>query len=264
MVRGDPVKKIVKVSVSIPNEGLTIPPAYDNRLLLACHLGTLQVLSHLGMHDYKGVHYDFPDDVEFEFYWSTVGRVLTPLARERLTEWAVEGNVDYMLMIDDDMIVPMDLFERLYRHNVDVVAPLAFMRVSPHRPVIYRVEEGYDPLMRSDYYIPHTVNNYPKDTLVECDAVGFGAALIKMDVVRRMEKPWFMSTTASGEDLWFCFKAKKAGARVFMDTSTKLGHLGFPPVIQEADFEREFKAEEFRKTYGDWLGKKGEVKNEIN
>lgn len=258
------MRRKVKVSVSIPNEGITVPPAYDNRLMFAFHLGVLQVLSQTGTHEYQGVKYDYPDDVEFEFYWSTVGRVLTPLARERLTEWAIEGKMDYMLMIDDDMIVPMDLFERLFRHNVDVVAPLAFMRVSPHRPVIYRVDEGYDPMMKCEYYIPHTVNNYPKDKLVECDAVGFGAALIKMDVVKKMEKPWFMSTTASGEDLWFCYKARKAGARVFMDTSTKLGHLGYQPVITEADFERDFKADENRKIYGEWKPKKGEVKNEIN
>lgn len=252
-------KKKIKVSVCVPNEGHTLPEAYDNRLEFAFHLGMLQALSHLGIHEYQGIKYDFPDDVEYEFHWSTVGRVLTPLARERLAEFAVQGNMDYILFIDDDMIIPIDMFEKLIRHNVDIVAPLAFMRIPPHYPVIYKVDEGYDSQARLEYYVTNIIKNYPKDRLVECDAVGFGAALIKVDLFRHIDKEWFMSTTKSGEDLWFCYQAKKAGYRVFMDTSIKLGHLGLPPCITEADYEREFKTEEHRKVYGDWK-EKGEKK----
>jgi len=254
MTEDKPKKKVVKVSISIPNEGHTQPAAYDNRLEFCCHLGMLQAMSHFGIHDYQGVHYDFPDDTEYQFYWSTVGRVLTPLARERLSEWALQTGMDYMLMIDDDMIIPMDMFERLIRHRVDVVAPLAFMRVPPHKPVIYKVTDGFDPLMRMEYYMTEVVPNYPKDKLVECDAVGFGAALIRVDILKTIPKEWFMSTTRSGEDIWFCYKAKKAGFKVFMDTSVKLGHLGIPPVIQEGDYERENKTDEHRKVHGDWGG----------
>jgi len=251
-------KRKIKVAVSIPNEGHTLCEAYDNRLEFCFHLGMLQALSHMGVHDYQGVKYEFPDDVEYEFYWSTVGRVLTPLARERRAEWALQTNMDYILFIDDDMILPMNMFEKLVRHNVDIVAPLAFMRNPPHKPVIYRVDEGYDPMMRMEYYITKVIENYPKDKLVECDAVGFGAALIKVDILRKMSKEWFMSTTKSGEDIWFCYKARQAGFRVYMDTSVKLGHLGNPPVIEEKDWERE--AEKARALIGEFQGKKEPVK----
>ena len=216
-------------------------------------------MSHFGLHDYQGVHYEFPDDVEYEFYWSTIGRVLTPLARERLTEMALKTGMAYMLMIDDDMVIPMDMFERLIRHNVDVVAPLAFMRMSPHSPVIYRVIEGYDKVRCMDYYVTQIVKNYPKDKLVECDAVGFGSALIKMDVVRKMTPPYFMSTTQSGEDLWFCKQARDAGAKIYMDTSVKLGHLGIPPLITEETYEA-LSGKELRERVGEWEGKKETVK----
>ena len=249
-------KRIVKVQVSIPNEGLTQPESYVNRLQMCFHLGGLQLASHYGIKEYCGAKYDYPDDTEYEFYFSNVGRVLTPLARERLTEWALQGGVDYMFMIDDDMICPVDLFEKLIRHKVEVVASLAFMRIAPHRPVIFRVEEGYDPLAATEYYVPHIVNNYPKDTLLECDAVGFGCVLIDMNVIKRMQKPFFMSTTSSGEDVWFCKRARDAGAKIHMDTSVKVGHLGLPPIITEEDYEREFKTEEYREIYGTWKGKK--------
>ena len=245
-------KKLVKVMFCVPNEGHTLPEAYDNRLVFASHIGILQMASKLGIKEIDGQKLSYPDDVEFQFSWGTVGRVLTPLARERLTEWAIQGGMDYMCMIDDDMIIPVDMFERLYRHGVDIVAALAFSRNPPHFPVIYRVDEGYDPLKAQEYYITRRVENYPKNILLECDAVGFGAVLINMNVVRRMAKPWFMSTTESGEDIWFCKKAREVGARVFMDTALKLGHLGYPPIITEEDFERTNDNAKFRETFGEW------------
>lgn len=252
-------KRIVKVQISIPNEGHTECEAYANRLLMCFHLGMLQLASKLGVKEYEGIKFDYPDDVVFEFIWSTVGRVLTPIARERLTEWAIAGGVDYIFMIDDDMICPMDLFEKLFKHNVDVVAPLAFTRRAPHYPVIYRVLEGYDNMTHQAYFVNKQINNYPKDTLVECDAVGFGAALIKMDVIKKMTRPYFMSTTAAGEDIWFCRQAKRSGARIYMDTATKLGHMGMAPIITEVDYEREFKTDEYRKEQGEYKAKeKGE------
>ena len=52
-----------------------------------------------------------------------------------------------------------------------------------------------------------------------------------------MKRPFFMSTSPTGEDILFCYKAKKeVGARIFMDTSVKLGHIGSPKVIWEDDY----------------------------
>lgn len=244
--------RIIKTAVSIPNEGHTLPEAYGNRMLMMFHLGALQMASRNGIREYDGVSLLYPLGTEYQFFYSSVGRVLTPLARERLAEWAIRCGAEFIFFIDDDMMAPIDLFERLVHHDVDIVAPLAFMRLAPHKPVIFRVDQGYDALQGKEYYIPKTVDNYPKDTLVECDGVGFGAALIKTEILQAIPKPWFMSTTGHGEDLLFCKKARQAGFRVFMDTSVKLGHLGIPPIIEEKDYEREFKTDELRATHGDW------------
>lgn len=217
-------KKIVKVVVGVPNEGHTIPPAYDNHMEFHQHLGRLEMNSKA--RDYPGP--------QFGFGLFTAGRLLTPAAREALASAALAANADYILMYDDDMIIPQDLFERLYRHDVDIVGALAFTRNPPHYPVIFKQEKGYDYVHKTDYFINQHVRNYPKNSLVRCDAVGFGAVLIKMDVIRKMRKPYFMSTCGSGEDILFCYKAaQEVGAKVYMDTSVILGHLGAPIVIDE-------------------------------
>lgn len=210
-------QKVVKVCISIPNMGYTDAPAYANRLINMLHLGRLEMAGKLDPVNHP---------VRFEFWFSVIGRVFTPVARDAAVDLAMDSGCDYLYMIDDDMICPDDMFEQLYRHNVDIVAPLAFTRNPPHKPVIYHCVEGYDEVSKKDYFINNHVMNYPKDNLVECDAVGFGAVLIKREVFAKLGKKAFMSTCGTGEDILFCYKARKAGFKIFMDTGCKLGHLG--------------------------------------
>jgi len=216
------------------------------------HLGTLQVLSEEGKTKYAGIKYEYPLNHIYKFYLSVIGDVFPALAREEIAKTAIENDMDYIFMIDDDMLSEVDLFEKLVMHNVDIVAPLAFTRFAPHKPVIYNLEDGYDKVTNLNYYINRPILTYPKNSLIECDAVGFGAVLIKTKVLRGMDKPWFMSTSGAGEDIQFCFNAKKAGYKVFMDTATKLGHLGAPKVVTEEVYEKEENIKELRKIYGDF------------
>lgn len=227
-------KKIIKkVAISIPSEGHTLPESYDNHLVLSFHLGRLQ-------EQWK----QEDRDIQYEFYWYTAGRLLTALAREKLVQEALNAGMDYIFMYDDDMLLPIDTVERLLTDmeehpEMDIVAPLAFMRNPPHYAVIYTTIEGFDQETHQPYFINNFVKKYPKDTLVECDAVGFGGVLIKMDLVKKLKPPYFFSTTGSGEDIYFCMKSKnEAGARIFMDTRVKLGHLSAPKIIDEDYFEQ--------------------------
>lgn len=233
--------KILKVAISVPNESYILAEAYDNHLLLMKHVGALE----------ERMKWE-KKSPRYEFYWFTTGRLLTPLAREKLIKQALQEDCDYIIMMDNDMLYPIDTIESLLgdmleRPEIDILAPLAFMRQEPHLAVMYTVKEGYDAQRNSDYYINSFVKNYPKDRLVECDAVGFGAVCIKMDIVKRMQEPYCFSTTGSGEDIYFCVKARKeAKARIFMDTRIKLGHLGKNIVIDEeyvADYNKRKKVD---------------------
>src|SRR4029077_8900371 len=110
---------------------------------------------------------------------------------------------------------------------------LAFTRNFPHHAVLYSIRERFDPLTKAHGYERDWIENYPKDKLVECDAVGFGAVLIKASVLKLVPAPRFMTTTGAGEDVHFCYEAGRRGARIFMDTTTKLGHLSHPVQITE-------------------------------
>lgn len=234
MDKGQATSDKIKVLVGIPRGGFTLTEAVDNQIDMAAYLGKLQVTSN------------------FEFHFATIGRLFVPKAREEFVRYTLEIGADYLFMVDDDMICPLNLFELLYRHQVDIVAPLAFQRRTPHLPVIYKTRTGYDTVRKEPFFSNEIVKTYPKDTLFECDAVGFGAVLIKRWVLEKLESPMFMSTSPTGEDILFCYNAKeKANAKVFCDTSTKLVHLGHPLMIDEVLYEKTNGIDHIRKTYGD-------------
>lgn len=247
----------VKVLIAIPNMGYTQVEAYGNRLMNFMQMGNMQT-ARKSFYEFaeilESVCPDKKDDVLnaylekhnrfikkvgdeiFEFWFINIGRIFTPAAREEAAKKALEHNMDYIFMVDDDMICPDDLFLRLYRHHeiADIVCPLAFTRNEPYKPVLYAAIEGYDAVNRSDYFINNVIMNYPKNKLVEVDACGFGAALLKTGYLKKMSAPYFMSSEGTGEDILHCYKAKKVGARVFMDTTFNIGHLGHPQIITEA------------------------------
>jgi hypothetical protein len=230
------MENVKKVAISIPNEGHTLPEAYDNHLVMSTHLGIMQERWKWQKRNPR-----------YEFYWFTAGRLFTAMAREKLITQALIDDMDYILMYDDDMLLPLDMVDRMLADveelpQIDVLAPLAFMRNYPHYPVIYTTREGYDSDRHEPYFINQFVKHYPKNSLIECDAVGFGAVLINMRIVKKMTPHYFFSTTGTGEDIYFCMKARQeAQARIFTDTSIKLGHLSNPKIIDEAVYEQTLK-----------------------
>lgn len=213
---------IIRVLVGIPHEGMTGSEAYCDRLSMFKHLGHLEERGKLNK-----------EKERFEFYQYTIGRMHVHVAREEMAKHAIAIGCDYLFMVDDDMIAPFDLFERLYANKKDICAPLAFTRNYPHKPVMYSCIDGWDSVRQKEYFVNHPVMNYPKDRLVECDAVGFGAVLISVDALKAVPEPRFKSPCGTGEDIYFCYQAKKKGIRTFMDTRIKLGHISHPLIVTE-------------------------------
>ena len=216
----DPVFSLeerVKVLIAMPVMGHIEPRAFDHFMDWRAWLTRLEHKSPV------------------KFFFASVGDVLTPWARERLAEIAIAENFDYILFVDSDMLFPYDIFEKLYKHNVDIVVPLMFMRLGSHKPVIYRIKHGFDKQIHQEYFQTVIVEDYPKDTLFKVDGTGMGIMLIKIKVLKEITRPWFMNTAGTGEDVFFTEKATKAGFGVYVDTSIHdVAHLGERKQITEA------------------------------
>lgn len=213
---------VIRVLVGFPHEGMTPSETYLNRLANLKHLGHLEERGRL-----------LKQNPRFEFYLKSCGRMHVHVAREEMAKTALASNCQYLFMIDDDMTAPDDLFENLWKNQKDIIAPLAFTRNFPHKPVIYNCIEGWDNVTQTEHFTNYAVMKYPKDQMKEVDAVGFGAVLINVDCFKKMPQPWFMNPYKTGEDINFCYQAKKYGFRTWVDTRLKLGHVSHPLLVTE-------------------------------
>ena len=226
-------KSLIKVMTSEPSAGLVDCQVFDNRIDFYMELARLESRS------------------KFKFFTGNTGRMSVNYAREAMATAAIEQGMDYILMIDDDQGVPRDMFERLYataiKHNADMVSPMVTQRFHPFNPVMWKHSYDADKKTISCTFI----EEYEPNEVVQCDAVGFGVVLIKVDIIKKIKVPRFFSNTHLGEDIFFCMKARGEGAKIVMDTSIKVGHLRPGQWATEYDYVKAKKLEKkFEKVYG--------------
>jgi GT2 family glycosyltransferase len=150
-------------------------------------------------------------------------------ARNQLIQYALDkGGYDYILWLDSDMTFEPDLLERLLEdiEGRQLVTGLCFGRRPPFNPCIYksiRVEqEGLG-------YMPYTDNyfDYPRDQIFEVEGCGFACVLMTMDMAEAMSVygvPFF-PIAGLGEDLAYCYRAKKLDYKLWCDSRLKIGHI---------------------------------------
>lgn len=151
--------------------------------------------------------------------------------------------VEYLLMIDDDMLVDMHVIERLTVHKQPIVSAVNYMKFPPYRPVAYAETDAGDHDRTGTEHYGEVSHNYhqidiPSDAgLLPVDGVGGACLLVHRDVFKAIEPPWF-KFEGSGEDLYFCRKARAAGYRILIDTTVHTGHVGLKTATKD-DWERE-------------------------
>lgn len=175
-------------------------------------------------------------------------RMLVAQAREVAIEKSIELKCDYTLFVDDDMLLPRGLFERLLSHNKDIVSALAFERMGDHNPNIYDIHHFNENLAQEVQQVSlrwRNVLNYKEacesNGLIKVDVVGFGCVLINNRIFygeNKIEAPYFMSQFQVGEDFFFCWKASQKKVDVWCDTKCLLGHIGDNEIITESLFEK--------------------------
>ena len=148
------------------------------------------------------------------------------VARDKACYLALQSGAKYLFFLDTDIHPPADVIRRLIAHNLPIVGGLYARRHFPPFNEMLKKQEGqavgYKPIMEGEY---------EKGKLVECDAIAFGCVMIKTEILKEMEIPYFRWTehfapNGQSEDFWFCQKAKRAGFKIFCDTSIVCKHSG--------------------------------------
>lgn len=165
-------------------------------------------------------------------------RTVVDWARNTLSRTLLDATCEYTgrpythaLWLDDDQVFNPDLACRLAAlGHLDLVSAVYYGRVEPHYPVVYLKDDTDNP------YKHWPMTECPP-VVFECDAVGFGALLMRREVLEGTPEPWFTIDARGGEDIVFCRHAKAHGFKVWACGDYKIGHLsGRRPLITEADF----------------------------
>jgi GT2 family glycosyltransferase len=140
-------------------------------------------------------------------------------SRDYLSTLAIMTQSDYILWLDSDMVFGRSLLVDLLASidGKDFVSGLYFRRKPPYNPVLYKTVGE-----KSEEYL-----DYP-DGLFEIDACGFGAVLMKTEMMKDIiekEHHAFAPILGYGEDISFCIRAKRCGYQLWCDSRVKLGHI---------------------------------------
>jgi hypothetical protein len=134
----------------------------------------------------------------------------------------------YLLTIEHDNMPPADGLIKLYESMsaYDGVSGLYWTKGEAGQPMIYG-----DVNVHPRNYVPQMPL---PDTVQPCNGIGMGFALFKMDMFKKMPRPWFrtlqeydqsVGAKAATQDLYFCSEAAKYGYKFAVDTRVKVGHM---------------------------------------
>lgn len=149
--------------------------------------------------------------------------------RYALAEAAIKNKYDYILWVDSDMVFESTVLYDLLEADKDIVSAVCFMRRAPYEPCIYskmRMGASLEEDQIEKYF------DYP-DGVFEVEACGMAMCLMKVivleDIITKTGQPFFpikSNHRTLGEDLSFCYNARKCGHKIWATSKPKVGHIG--------------------------------------
>lgn len=178
---------------------------------------------------------------KYKVRWNVGGPgVRTSNVRNAACDFAIKGKATHILMVDDDMLIPPDIIEKLLAMDVPIACPIFFRSGDDNAPLVYDI----DP----DSGEPVNMMDYPIDQVFEAPGgVGTGVMLIRRDVIDAIERPHFYypQDTRYGMDLMFCRRAREKGFATWCDSRILVEQMDNPqPVGKKQWLERKARNEQ--------------------
>lgn len=156
------------------------------------------------------------------------------LADPHLSQWK------YVLTLEDDNLPQPDahirLLESIAWGDYDAVSGIYFTKGDFNMPMAYGDPDHYARTGELEFRPRDIREALQRGSVMPVNGIAMGCALWKMDLFRRIPKPWFETVAdwspekggqCGTQDLVFCGKARRATppARFAVDFRVKVGHL---------------------------------------
>lgn len=171
-----------------------------------------------------------------EFILFHPNRLSIDSARNQAAAFAMRFSCDYLYFVDDDVILSPNTYTNLKRCDADIAQALTFIRGYPFHCMAFKKLDNNTIDYYDDYY-----EHINKDGTVDCEAVGFSCALIKVSILNRINSPYFVTGAQCTEDLYFCIKLRQklgSDVRIVVDTKVPTSHLLQPEGISVDNLQK--------------------------
>lgn len=143
-------------------------------------------------------------------------------SRNILRQKVLDEGYDYFFSLEQDVIPPKDVIQRLLNHNKKIVTGVYFS-YQTNNDVTLLVPLLWQRVAKNEVRFM-LEKEIAEPRLVEVGACGVGCVLIHRDVLEKV-KFRFDRNDKGFDDMWFCLDAFNAGFKIFADTSVKCKHL---------------------------------------
>lgn len=191
----------------------------------------IAVAFHLGRH------------TQHEFYLFTPQRVSIDRGRNEAARIAMDTECDYVWFLDDDMVINPLTLDSLIAANKDIVMAHSYIRGYPYRPMCFRWKSLDKDMPELEHFEKDEDLYVLKDKNKLCDvaAVGFTCTLVKVNLLKKMNPPFFITNPHGGgtEDVYFCMRAHAeiGDISVAVDLNYPTVHLGDREAITQTTVE---------------------------
>lgn len=157
-------------------------------------------------------------------------------ARNMIAQMSVSCGADYVLMVDNDIVLPKTVIRDMLDDPRDVCLGYYAHRDEDN---IYRGRTSICKLGWFNYPLESEYTGKELEDLresgqykVQIHGGGMGCAMISTKVFRRLEYPWYAwinhtdeNRSMLSEDLYFCEQCRMADIPIFTDTRAGCGHI---------------------------------------
>lgn len=146
-------------------------------------------------------------------------------ARNVIVHDFLRTDYTHLMMVDDDIVPPVDALERLLFHNKDIVAAACPLIGPNKKGELTTTMNAYNLDVNDQYAIVDSTG------LQKVDAVGTGCMMIKREVFESMRVAPFVTEYNAdgikyrGEDLNFCYQANLNSINTYVDFNIKCKHI---------------------------------------
>ena len=152
-------------------------------------------------------------------------------ARNELCQQALLLDCTHIFWCDTDQVYPPNTLTQLLSHDLPIVCAKVHRRHEPYDALLKRYNPNKLDKLNPYIDVPYEEWGLRSDAngLVEIDATGFGCNLMRIEVIEKMPRPWFVmklyQKPTISEDFYFWDQAKKLGYRIYADCSLDIGHI---------------------------------------